>query len=90
MIQETSKTAYWSEVKPTLGFRQQTVFSALSKYRNMTNSELSSYLSWPINTITPRIKELRNVGLVTEDEKRVCRITGRKVIAWTVVKHTLF
>ena len=38
----------------------------------------------PINTITPRIFELRQKGLVVEHEKRKCTITGHPAIAWRV------
>jgi len=88
--QETSRIAYRHDALPTLGDRQRVVYEAIQTRENFTNSELSAYLVWPINTITPRIFELRKLGLVIEDCKRRCRVTGRMAIAWTMVKNTLF
>jgi hypothetical protein len=39
----------------------------------------------PINTITPRVFELRQIGLVEEVGKRKCRVTDRTAIAWKAV-----
>lgn len=89
-VQETSRTAYYHEIKPTLGTRQREVLREIGKHLNVTNTELSDELKWPINTVTPRTLELVKFGLVIEDCKRACRITGRRVIAWTVKRDTLF
>ena len=84
MIQQTSLSAYKTEIQPTLGNRQQTVYEAIRKFPDLTNSELSAFLNWPINTVTPRVKELRDRGLVMQGKVRTCRVTGRNVIAWMV------
>ena len=47
-----------------------------------TNTELADDLHWPINTVTPRVKELRGHFLVVEMCKRKCYITGRTAIEW--------
>ncbi len=83
-VQETSLFTYNREVRPTLGERQKAVFRELEKSGAMTNSELADSLNWPINTVTPRVYELRGLDLVVEDEVRTCRVTGRKVIAWRI------
>ena len=41
-------------------------------------------LGLPINQITPRTNELVKMGLVVEDKKRSCDVSGRKAIAWMV------
>ena len=51
----------------------------------MTNSEIAASLHAPINTITPRVWELRRLGLVVEACRRECRVTGRRCIAWKVI-----
>lgn len=61
------------------------VLKAMATRNDFTNSELSEYLNWPINTVTPRIHELRKKDLVQFSEKRVCKITGRMVIAWKLL-----
>jgi len=88
MTQATSVLAWRSEVKPTLGTRQQSVLDALRG--DMTNSEIALKLGVPINTITPRIFELREKGLVVEFTKRKCRVTGRTAISWKHNNGSLF
>lgn len=97
-VRDTSILAYRSEVSATLGPRHKAVYELLErKYEGMTNSEIACALGWPINTVTPRVSELRGEGkggihpaLVEEDCKRTCRITGRTAWAWRVIRHTLF
>lgn len=88
-IQETSVGAY-RDVKPTLAGKHAEFMAELAKHKNATNLELSQRLGWPINTITPRTLELRKKGLVVEDERRHCKVSGRRAIAWKVLTNTLF
>lgn len=81
-MQSTSLDTYFGEVKALLGEKQKVVLAAFDARESFTNSELADYLSWPINTITPRVFELRKLGRLAEDGKRVCARTGRKAIAW--------
>ena len=89
-MQETSLFAYREQIEPNLGSRQKCVYETLVKDKNLTNSEIAQRLNWTINTVTPRVYELRKLNLVSEDEKRICRITGRTAIAWRINKNTLF
>ena len=90
MIQDTSRHAYKYDALPTLGERQLLVYNELLKADNLTNLEMAKRLGIEINTVTPRTNELVKLGLVTEDCKRVCRISGRTAIAWRAIKETLF
>lgn len=83
-VQQTSLFAYHGEVKPTLGERQKVIYNALRSRPNFTNTELAEYLNFPINTVTPRVGELRKLGLVRQAGIRTCKITGRTVISWEV------
>ena len=83
MIQDTSVEAL-VQLIPKLGERQREVLYVLRANKDMTNSEIGSILGRPINTITPRVFELREAGLVMESRKRTCGITGRNAIAWKV------
>lgn len=90
MVQETSREAY-DDIQPTLGDRQQAVYAELAKHEDITNGELARELGWPINTVTPRVFELRKMHLVEEALKRPCSTTGRNAIAWRIIiKETLF
>ena len=83
-LTNTSRKAYLNEVAPTLGARQIAVCEVFEHAgeRDFTNSELSEELGWTINRVTPRVKELRQYGILTLARERQCRITGRRVKAW--------
>ena len=83
MIQQTSLQAY-SEVKPTLGEKQLIVYNMLKDLGAANNMILALKLGWSINRITPRILELRKLGLVDYDSLRTCPITKRSTIFWRV------
>ena len=85
-IQITSLEAYAHEIFPTLGKRQALIVQYLRSAGEHTNCEISDALNLPINTVTPRIKELRAQGLVLSARKRKCNITGRMAWAWRA-KH---
>lgn len=88
-VQQTSLFAF-KQVKPTLGDRQRIVYEIIKERENITNLEIASELGLPINTITPRCYELREMGYVKEWGKRPCKITSRLAIAWQEAKDTLF
>lgn len=82
--QQTSLFAY-IEVKPTLGDKQKIVYEALKKFDHMSNQEIAEYLGWEINSITPRVLELRKMGYVREWGE-VKNKQGRAVKAWEIMK----
>ncbi len=84
MIQETSRIAYHSI--DNLGERQAQVFEVISKQDRIHNLKIAKILNLPINSITPRVKELREKGLVVEAGKFECPETGRLTIYWTAKK----
>jgi hypothetical protein len=67
MIRDTSLEIYLKKVYPKLGNRQAV---GLHFNRNAggdhTNTEIASALSVPVSTITPRVLELRKVGLILD------------------------
>lgn len=94
-MQPTSLLAYFSEVLPDLGDRQMEVLRVFIQNTAMdfTNTELSDELDRPINTITPRVYELRGLGkknplkdnpLLVESQTRECKITRRQAKAWAI------
>ncbi len=85
MIQETSLEAY-KVLEPELGQLQHTVLTTLFAYPGMSNHDLSRFLHWEINRVTPRVKELRDKGLVVHSHNKVDKITKRVVMCWKVVK----
>jgi hypothetical protein len=84
-VRMTSLFAYHGEVQGKMGRKQEQVvdvFTEYSQQEGFTNSELASLLRWPINTVTPRVYELRKMGKIIESYRRKCYITGRHAIAW--------
>lgn len=65
-VSETSLLSYYSFDEIDLGARQDVVAKALKQHGPMSNKQISVTLNWPINCITPRVKELREMGMVAE------------------------
>lgn len=94
MVQTTSLNAYYGEILDTLGDRQRAALRVFGENytRDFTNAELADELEWPINTVTPRVYELRGEGknnpidrdnpLLVEVRRRECMVTHRTAIAW--------
>lgn len=81
MTQETSITSYF-EIEPELGQRQEEVFLVLKDLGEATNTMIAKRMNLPINSITPRVFELRQKHLVTESYRDICPITKRRAIFW--------
>ena len=85
-MQSTSLEAYRSRVLPCLAQSQAVVYELLCQAsRNkmdMTNMEVASALHWSINRITPRVLELRELGLVVLSQRRRCGCTGNRAKSW--------
>jgi hypothetical protein len=75
----------WKSIQANLGQRQKTVFKALQEIGEASNKQISKLLGWPINTITPRVLELRNMGLVDFSREQVDLKTNRTEIVWRAV-----
>ena len=84
-IQETSLLAY-AKVLEHLSERQLAVLKCLDTFYSATNMMIARKLGWDINRVTPRIWELRQMKLVYEDKKDVCKITGETSIYWKFKK----
>ena len=78
----TSKESY--KKLEDLGPRQIAVHKAIGEMGTASNREIAGYLDKPVNEITPRVKELRDFGLVKEFGKKWDRDTKRNVTAWCV------
>lgn len=62
-VSYTSQEAY-AKIHDELGAKQQIVFEAIKELGTATNEAISEYLNWPINTVTPRVTELKKFGLI--------------------------
>ena len=75
----------WKSIQADLGLKQKTVFKALQEIGEASNKQISRLLGWPINTITPRVLELRKMGLVDFSREQVDLKTNRTEIVWRAV-----
>ena len=65
-MQQTSLQAYFNEVKPKLNQKQHEVYRAFEEYGPCTNKQLAEITGKPVNTITPRVLELRTKGFLVD------------------------
>ena len=84
-MRATSLTAF-ADILENIGERQMQVLKAFRKIQPASNLMISKYLGLPINSITPRVKELREYGIVIQDKVDTCEFTKRKVTYWRIKK----
>jgi hypothetical protein len=81
-IQQTSLEAYL-ELKASLGKRQKIVYDVFLRLRKATDREVADYLGKDDpNYVRPRRFELVRAGLLKENPKRTCKVTGKTAIEW--------
>jgi len=84
MIQSTSLEAYHSISPEELGFMQRMIYSCIIRNPGMSNHDISRYSQIEINKVTPRVKELRDMGMVVFSHHKKDRITHRRCMCWKV------
>lgn len=82
MIQATSLEAYKS-IKNKLNERQTVVFDFIKQSGEVCNFDIAEGLGWPINSVTPRVLELRNMFLVESCSRRLSK-SGRPAFFWRI------
>jgi len=80
--QQTSLLAYAQLEK--VGVKQKMCYNAIKRLEHAANYDIAKDLGWEINRVTPRVKELREMGLVQEAYKSMHPITERTVIYWEI------
>jgi predicted transcriptional regulator len=80
MVQDTTIQAYES-IRAHLNEKQRKVRHVLQKFGPMDNEAIARALEWEINRVTPRIKEMRELGEVIEAGYTTTR-SGRKAHLW--------
>jgi len=83
LIQETSLEAFES-IQMELGERQRQFYNLIKLYPGVSNHDLSRIAQLPINSVTPRVNELRRKGLVVFSHYKQDRVTNRRVMTWVV------
>jgi len=67
-----------------LGFMQKSVYEVIRIYGPATNEEIAFRLKKYPHTITARVKELRELGLVEFAGKKESEVSGRFASLWKV------
>jgi hypothetical protein len=79
---DTSGSAY--KEKTNRDFCRQQVFITIRKLQPCTDKQISEYINWPINRVTPRRGELVESGLVVQAMKGEDPNSGRLVNWWMI------
>jgi DNA-binding MarR family transcriptional regulator len=82
-VRITSREAFAS-IRTTIGPMQAAVYRSIDRNVSICNMDIAEDLGMPINSVTGRTKELRDMNLVEEDEKIYHPKTGRLVITWKI------
>ena len=92
MVDKISKEFYEDIIRPNISYRQDMIVKSLLRAkRPVTNSEIAKNLNLPVNCVTGRIKELRDLGFVKGAGKRYCTVikTGKMVNSWYLTENTI-
>jgi len=84
-LRTTSLLAF-VEVLGNLGQRQLQVLKTIDEIEPCNNLMISNRLNLPINSITPRVHELKRKGLIKEEKIDVCPFTRRKTVFYVRVR----
>lgn len=82
-VRDTSLDAF-TDIKPKLGKLQQTILEAIRKLGTPTDMEIATHLNMSIRTVGARRNELMNMGVITENEKRICSISKKTAYSWRI------
>jgi DNA-binding MarR family transcriptional regulator len=83
--QDTQVQSYHAFSEEDLGDRQHSVLQWLEQNGPASNREIAEGLKWPVNAVTGRVFELRDMELVADAGTKVDGITGRRVHVWRTV-----
>lgn len=80
----TSGAAYHGTKESNRDYCRQQVLIAVKKLQPCTDRQISEYLNWPINRVTPRRGELVDSGAVVLAMKEPDPLTNRTVNFWQI------
>lgn len=82
-VQPTQRESYHKVVAEGLGEKQRKVYDKL-RQGPRSGRALAKALRWPVNTVWPRLNELRAMGLVEHAYDDWDAETKRNVMIWKV------
>ena len=81
MIQKTSLESFVKSI-PKFETKRKQIYRVIEQCPGCSNNDIARFLGWEINTVTPRVKELRDKNLVKFCRLKYDPLTNRTVIAW--------
>jgi predicted transcriptional regulator len=87
-VQVTSIISYY-EVLQTLSKRHKEVLLAMKHLKCANNLMISKLLNLPINSVTPRMKELRTKGIIIYHHTEACPYTKRSSRFYTIKNYIM-
>ena len=85
MAYDTRDESYKATMEKGVTKAQREVLTCIELYGYCSNADIASNLGWPINRVTPRVHELRDMGLVVRHGTELDPITKRNVATWRKV-----
>jgi len=79
-VRQTSIEAYEC-IYDDLGKKQKEVYDVIESSDGLCNQDIAEILGWGINRVTPRVKELRDFGLVRQGGYKL-NSNGYRVMTW--------
>ena len=83
-VQQTSLEAY-KDAKKTLSDHQAIIWATIDAHGPLSNKQIANILGWEINSVTPRVLELRTLEQVRFAGYRLDDKTKRHEMMWRVV-----
>lgn len=81
MIQQTSLNA-WQQIQEHLGRQREIVLTYLKILGEANNKMISAGTNLPINVVTARMNELRQMRIVVYAKTDVCPYTKKHTMFW--------
>ncbi len=79
---EQVRNKAFEEIQPHLSARQFSVCKIIHQYGPISTEQIASMLRVYPHTLTPRVKELRELGLVEFAGTSISDVSGRTVSLW--------
>ncbi len=83
---EEIRNRSFEEILDHLGKIQKQVYDVIELLEPCSNEEIAKHLNKYPNCITPRVKELRELGLVEFCQKGKSKTTKKKVSLWKIIR----
>ncbi len=88
MVNQASIDSFYAFPPEDLDGRRRQIYLAIREGGPLTNRELGIELNLPINSVTGRVRELVQMGLVVSFGRRFDPCTNRSVNEWIVTEES--